>query len=1102
MSDNSDDDVKVSSTLYNLAGPETNRVDFLKSLIVGATQQQTSIAQALNKGYLTGPAIRYRSFLHWAENDPGFLATFGVTSGVFGPSPSVDFDVVQTQLMAELGLAPHTVSSIERADVGPGKISFWALRYAADTDPTLPVPKLNPPYSGDNTYSYDAGANEITVHRPGGVTEHYTPSSPAFDPALQYLYVKFTPCIPASEDAIVPGTLTTLADGDPDPSWAFWLRMPDSTAGVYTATLTATDALDSTYSDGRTPEHTDYTPISTPASEPTEYSHYIVNVYGGVDTDGAQYSIRTHKEFSVTWVVDTRVETTVTTVTLGGGVTQTNTFTRTTEYLRKVRQVQESTQKVIWKTLLPARWFIYQYGSGNDDLDDQMEDPTPGSAQAFYPPIPLRIDNKTVGPLQKVATRWLIHVGSLGFTWDADKYDMSVYFSGARDVQVSLHDGSEPEKPAHWVSVKWISSPGAGLHYVESRPVDSDATISTTTGRDDVDLDIEVDYPLYRVFSEATAGKPGFYRVRKQSTSPPSPYSNQWEVLSGPSPLLEKPSPDAYGYDSVNMPNTYAVAKRAFRKAYGTKFDETLKSVLDNDSIGEIDYAYAVFGVSLNVKENACRKYIYRFLEHMLGQAAGGPTEADDFMAQYLAAYESQSAWKSWWDTAHSDPSDRTIPYVDYSDSSDGVDAHAAAPPSEPVQVPYPVIPWKSLTVESVVGGVSGYKSQIHWAFIDRTRGTGVLGKPGSEGGGYAKPGELWWTVEDDPFPAITADPASEVPGAPKEYADLNNQVTLNWQVSATHWEQLTVTGMHHENHIYKKYMISYTAKESVNWTKRTHTVDGDGVPVETITGDYEESGFIFPLHGGVYREMSIVDATQMATACTFLVFNSYTVVQHPWYTSTWFRVIVIIVIVIIAVAAALNTGGASLGVAGSFLSAGATTATLSGSVILIIGALADILTGMALSYAATWIATKAFGEKVGSIVGILLGLALGTVYAGGLDALMKVFSTPDGLLAVGMALGNGVAKILQMQAQETMEATVQKMAKYSEKLAKIQELYNKEFGANRIDPNKVSQLLNELAEKPEVFLQRTLMTGSDIVNATLAQVDDFVEDRLRLVLP
>jgi hypothetical protein len=47
-----------------------------------------------------------------------------------------------------------------------------------------------------------------------------------------------------------------------------------------------------------------------------------------------------------------------------------------------------------------------------------------------------------------------------------------------------------------------------------------------------------------------------------------------------------------------------------------------------------------------------------------------------------------------------------------------------------------------------------------------------------------------------------------------------------------------------------------------------------------------------------------------------------------------------------------------------------------------------------------------------------------------------------------------------------------------------------------------VSQLLNELAEKPEVFLQRTLMTGSDIVNATLAQVDDFVEDRLRLVLP
>lgn len=1093
-----DDRISVSSVVYNLAGPEEGRIDFLKSIVIGAVQREAPIADAIVSGLQQGPGIRYWKFINWAKNNSEFMSMFGTTSGTLATIPTPDKALVQAEIPVAAG---EEVESVELAEIDSAKIHYWVLQYwyLNYPDPTDKIPKPAP-YTGLYTYTYtvDSGTGEATVSiivpnpdfdsgipedpitNPSTVLEVFTTSGFSEDPDDQFLYVKYVPAIAAQEDATVWDPEVILDPADPDPEFfPPWLLVRDTSAGVFETDLTAQDELDSVYSDGRPSTHHDYAEIVTPASAPTSYVHYIQDVYMGADVDGAKHAIRTHKEFWTEWEVDTKVETLEQEVTLSNGVTRTDTITRTTQYLKQVRKTRLGTQKIIWKTLLPPRWYIYQKGTGNLTLDEMMTIETAPVEGDFYPPIPFRYNNKAVGPLRMTARRWLIHTGDLGFSWVDDRY---LWFidSDKRDVQVAKSlDGP-------WVSTKWVGAgPSANTYYVESRLPGEDA--------DAIDEEIEEDHPLYRVFQDATESNPGYYRVRGGWDANGD---NTWTtILVAPTKLLSKPVPNSHGIDA-SMEAKYEVAKKAFKKAYGGKFEDVLKSVQENGEIRNIDYVYAVFGVSLNVKENACKKYIYKFLQHLMQQ--GGVTQADDFAEQYHAAHASQVAWKEWWKNTHNEDGS---PKAYEETSTDG--KHVDELPPEPTRIPFPQVRWHTLEVNSVHAGLSDYKTKLIWGFIDENQYTGVLTKPD---GAPAEPGDLFFKVEANPFPVIDT-PFETGPTSirtPLDYLHLNNRVSLNWQVDGDTWKQLVITGMRHVNNIYKDHSVIHTAAGAVNWTQRVPDVDENGEHYMRDTGIYAESPFIFPMHETVFREMSLADATQMANACTFLVFNTYEEKEEKWYESTWFKVIVIAVIVIIAVVAAVWTGGASLGAAGSAIAGGLWAGAASTTFVIIVGALADVLIGFALSYFVAFLATAIFGEKVGSIVGAVLGLVLGGFVGGGfdLDAVTNLFTTGAGWISLGIALTNGTAGYLNASAQEQIEETIRMMAEKNVELAKLQEMYNEEFGKRTIDPLAVNKYINEILERPENFLRRTLMTGFDIVEATLREIDEFVETRLDLALP
>ena len=475
-----EDDVSISSVVYNLAGPEDGRTDFLKSLIAAAVAQDAPIADTLRTGYLKGPGIRYRQFGRFASNNSEFTQNFGVTSGNLASIASIDLELARSQV--PMLSSDKTVDSVERAEIQPGRIHFWVLQYMAQNYPTSPVVFPKMPFAGLTPGTYELTQSNagylVTIKLWTGTTVSFVPAG--YDPAAKYCYIKYTPAWTNNAGPRSFAMVQTLAPTDPDPVFGDpWFSMGDHTASTYSTTLPSQDTVDITYSDGRPAEHHSYPEVMVPYSIPLTSVHYAKDEYGGKDAFGADYTLRTHKEFWRTYSVATDTTSTSISETLTDGAIRTTVRHRTWQYLKPVRNVLANTQQIRWKTRVSPQWYIYKYQTGKPALDAVMAPPAVTGVGAFYPPIPFRYDNMTIGPRKKVATRWKVHLGNLGFDdWDEDSYDS---WTTDYDVQVAK---SLTATDDDYISVKPILDPTPGTPgdwFVESR---------------------DSNHPLYQVFSE------------------------------------------------------------------------------------------------------------------------------------------------------------------------------------------------------------------------------------------------------------------------------------------------------------------------------------------------------------------------------------------------------------------------------------------------------------------------------------------------------------------------------------------------------------------------------------------------------------------------
>lgn len=516
----------------------------------------------------------------------------------------------------------------------------------------------------------------------------------------------------------------------------------------------------------------------------------------------------------------------------------------------------------------------------------------------------------------------------------------------------------------------------------------------------------------------------------------------------------------------------YPKAKTALRRAIGTRLDKLLLKVANNDSIGDLDYAYVVFGASLNTRDNAAKRYIYEFFqEHMLGQGDTGSLY-DSFKQQWAAARALAAAWGAW-KSAQSAVGE-----------GDGPERPPGYGEPEPPQPTYPVLPTYQVGVTSNSNIIMNYSMILAWTHVVEYSGSG---KKKAD----AKQGDLWFEiVGQETFNLLlyTSGGDAEI-GQMADYPGFTvQQVRLHWQETANSWRTLDLYGLTHINNVYQGLTVEITAFEALT--------------------DPEESGFIIPLHEDIFKAMPMVVGTQMATTCAHIVFNCYQVVKKKWYQTGAFKVFLVIVIIIISV----FTGGAGAGSAG-LLGTNVAVGTALGFVgvaAIVAGAIANAVAAMILMQVLQVASTAIFGEKLGIIVAVIasvVAMNVGSAYASGTSVSTSFGSlmNADSLMQLTGSLGNGYSQYLQYATQDVLQKTQSMMEAYAVESKKLSDLSLETFGQGGgvIDTMSLTDVERyNTNEAPETFLSRTLMTGPEIADLSMNMLSNFADLTLSTKLP
>lgn len=518
---------------------------------------------------------------------------------------------------------------------------------------------------------------------------------------------------------------------------------------------------------------------------------------------------------------------------------------------------------------------------------------------------------------------------------------------------------------------------------------------------------------------------------------------------------------DNHFLSSSYLSTQYDAAKQAYKRlTAGGKFDELITKLEDNPDLADIDYVFVVPGVSLNVVENASRRYLYEFFSGAGLTAVYGEAAYDAWVDGVDSSTSAASVWQDWFDAQ--------------GDTGNPLNGSA-----EPPRSSYGSAARNEVRVKTTAASL-GYDTRISWKSIKEETIAG-LGKVD------AKVGEVW---------LAKGDAASETGPVFGGHLGListpdgsSEDLLIYYQRTDSSYKKLTIRGLVHQNYIYKGKYVEIKAHEALD--------------------DEDESGFIVPIHNETWRSMSIKNSTQMATASLFLVINSYKVKKQKWYQTGIFKIVLFIVIVIAVVMTfGIEAIAAAPGLLGTAAAVGASLG-LTGLMAIIIGVVANALAAMILVKILTVASMAVFGDRIGLIVAMIAsfvaiqmisGIQAGLSMAESLTSL----SNPMSLLALTNSVGQGVAGVMQMDVQDIVAKTQDVLDSYKDQSRAISELYEQNIGYGRglLDPTLLTDFGRVYVEGADTFLARTLMTGSDIAELSNTLLTNFTELTLSTELP
>ena len=549
-------------------------------------------------------------------------------------------------------------------------------------------------------------------------------------------------------------------------------------------------------------------------------------------------------------------------------------------------------------------------------------------------------------------------------------------------------------------------------------------------------------------------------------------------------------------YDvKTSIPDIYPQCKKAFKKATKAKYDDVRDAILDNASIGDIDFCYAVFGVSLNTRDRSARRYLYRFFK-LLSEDPDRQTslDYDDWVDAWNLADDSWTDWLAWRATAGGDESWSWI---------------SANP--EPSRLTYPTMPKNSLKIGST-NSTMNYNITLAWNFLQED----VLAVATPTG---RRVGDYWFAVgtsvtyeEQSYNPSYDEENSWSSFGTKEKILDV---IYIYWQETATQQRRMTIVGLDHNNLIWGGKSVLSGSKDAIQdlVTKEDAWLAQKVIdPYSTATklakaalDLVEESGFIVPMHQEVYRDTGLMHGTQTATACCYLVFNCYQVVKEKWYQTAFFRFVLIAVAIVITVLMLFGDGGTTLG---------ATIATV--TLDITYKSIAYYVVAFAINAVIATVLIKVFQEAATAIwdeeVGMVIGTIVGVLAFGGLNNIVggnSLFYNFGDLMSITNLMkltsiaGNAYAEYMASATQDIQLQTEKLIKEQTEKLSEVSLLMQEMFGTSGVfDPKEMARILSSPTEGRESFLQRTLLVGSDLANMSLTMLNNFTEITLSTELP
>ena len=527
-----------------------------------------------------------------------------------------------------------------------------------------------------------------------------------------------------------------------------------------------------------------------------------------------------------------------------------------------------------------------------------------------------------------------------------------------------------------------------------------------------------------------------------------------------------------------------ALITKAWKKALGTDIETTIAQLNTNEDINEIDYAYMVFGVCLNTDSKVEQEYLYEFFRGIAdrqGPSSGayGVFEATNDALGYHPRYADNDVVLN--TGASNDPVNPGYLL--------GVDpgVRSVAPLSTNIH----------LTIPSPDFGVLDMR--ISWSDIYEEQKTGQLFFGAKKGDMKISPSDTFVQTTQLDFLTRRSVTTSRVTG-----------VTIGRQISSQEYVLIHCKGLQHKNLIYKGKSVDITAEEAL--------------------ADADASGFVIPLHEPTLKRLGAVRATEIARESYLMVFNSYKVVKKKWYQSGFFAFILAIIVIVVVTIITVVTAGAGTpaaasagaGILGSAAGVGAALG-FTGLLAIAVGAAANAIAAMIVLQIVNVAGSAVFGDKIGKILTAVVAvmLTLGTGPGGfSFENLANGvgwanMAALDKLALMTNAATDLIGSLQQEKLQEILGKTQDVLEQYKEEMNRLKDLMDDLLGDGILNPLMLTnftdptQQWNQMGEKwqraaffgetPQDFLDRTLLTGGDLIELSHSMVNDFIDAALTL---